>query len=345
VIPEAPGETWAIVNGALESGRRGLPGRSSLARLLNERCGVRNLRLRRGPLTLAQILIWADAHHRRTGRWPIATSGSVTDAPDESWALVNGSLHRGRRGLPKGSSLARLLEARRGVRNRMTSVKLTEAQILKWADRHFARTGQWPSPSSGSLHEAPGETWRNISQALYRGSHGLPGGTSLPDLLSRKRGVRNVKHPPPLTVAQVVTWARRHHGRTGEWPKSTSGSIVGASGETWSGVDNALFTGLRGLPKGSSLPRVLQAHCGVRNTKGLEPLTIAQIVAWAHQHHRRTGEWPHRLSGTIPGTGGEPWSTVDAALAAGRRGLAGGSSLSRLIGSIAKHTGRPSALR
>jgi hypothetical protein len=102
---------------------------------------------------------------------------------------------------------------------------------------------------------------------------------------------------------------------------------------------------LRGLPKGSSLARVLEAHCGVRNTKHLGPLTVAQIGDWARQHHDRTGAWPHRLSGQIPGTGGEPWSTVDAALAAGRRGLAGGSSLSRLIGSIAKHTGRPSALR
>jgi hypothetical protein len=33
----APGETWAIVAGALFKGRRGLPGGSSLAKLLAEK--------------------------------------------------------------------------------------------------------------------------------------------------------------------------------------------------------------------------------------------------------------------------------------------------------------------
>jgi hypothetical protein len=34
-IPEAPGETWNAVNMALYEGHRGLPGRSSLSRLLD----------------------------------------------------------------------------------------------------------------------------------------------------------------------------------------------------------------------------------------------------------------------------------------------------------------------
>jgi hypothetical protein len=66
-------------------------------------------------LTVAQILRWADAHHRQTGQWPSAVAGPVADAPGESWQAVNNALHRGLRGLPGGDSLARLL-VRRGRR-------------------------------------------------------------------------------------------------------------------------------------------------------------------------------------------------------------------------------------
>jgi hypothetical protein len=39
-IPEAPGTTWNAVDMALRQGHRGLPGHSSLGRLLHERRGV-----------------------------------------------------------------------------------------------------------------------------------------------------------------------------------------------------------------------------------------------------------------------------------------------------------------
>jgi hypothetical protein len=60
-------------------------------------------------LTVEQILAWADAHHRRAGRWPSAGSGPVREVPGLSWLAVNGALSKGLRGLPPGDSLARLL--------------------------------------------------------------------------------------------------------------------------------------------------------------------------------------------------------------------------------------------
>ncbi len=62
-------ETWKIVDAALRSGLRGLPGESSLAQLLAKKRGVRN-HLALPPLRPKKILVWADAHFARTGRWP-----------------------------------------------------------------------------------------------------------------------------------------------------------------------------------------------------------------------------------------------------------------------------------
>lgn len=333
VIAESPSETWSKVNGALEKGQRGLPDGSSLAKLLHERLGARH-RKHPPPLTVEQILTWADAHHDRTGVWPTKKSGAIAAAPGETWALVNDALNKRQRGLRDSdapTSLARLLLARRGVRNRMNLPRLTEAKVLKWADQHFARAGQWPRASSGPVLGASGETWRNVKTALYQGARGLPGGTSLARLLSAKRGVRNVQRLPPLRIPPILTWARRHRRRTGEWPRAKSGLIVGTSGETWAGVDSALFKGVRGLPPGSSLARLLQEHCGVRNEKNPGTLKVAQIMTWAQAHRQRTGRWPRHNSGEIPGTGGETWWSIDTALKNGIRGLRSGQSLARLL--------------
>ena len=71
---------------------------------------------RRVPLTVEQILAWADAHHARTGGWPSANTGGVAGVPGQSWAAIDEALRRGLRGLPGGDTLARLLDRRRGRR-------------------------------------------------------------------------------------------------------------------------------------------------------------------------------------------------------------------------------------
>jgi hypothetical protein len=64
---------------------------------------------RRPPLTVEQILAWADAYFADTGRWPTAASGPIPEAPGLTWNAVNLALYSGLRGLPRGGSLARLL--------------------------------------------------------------------------------------------------------------------------------------------------------------------------------------------------------------------------------------------
>jgi hypothetical protein len=62
------------------------------------------------PLTVEQILAWADAHQARTGEWPSAGAGPVRGAPGEKWEAVDHALRNGHRGLSGGDSLSRLLD-------------------------------------------------------------------------------------------------------------------------------------------------------------------------------------------------------------------------------------------
>jgi hypothetical protein len=185
-VHRSRGEDWANINQALWNGGRGLPGGDTLARLLARRLGVRN-RASIPPLTLRQILAWADGHHARTGRWPRHLSGAVHGAPGESWTAIDAALRQGSRGLRDGSSLARLLARRRGVRNRSDLPRLTVLQILRWAGIYHRRTGAWPDGNSGSIPGSGGETWKAVEMALYKGLRGLPGGLTLARLRRRHR--------------------------------------------------------------------------------------------------------------------------------------------------------------
>jgi hypothetical protein len=329
-VADAPGEWWRTIGACLREGRRGLPGGSSLARLLQQRRGVRNVQ-GLPDLAEARILRWAKAHRRRTGRWPRVKDGPVADAPGETWLAVDSALREGLRGLTGGSSLARLLAARLGVRNQADAPRLTEDQVLAWADAHHRRTGRWPGQASGPVRGAPGESWASVERSLQTGLRGLPGGSSVAQLLAERRGVRNPARPPRLRVEEVLAWARAHRRRTGGWPNQGSGPLVDAPGETWAGVNAALRYGLRGLPGGDSLGKLLARRFGIRNQSNIPRLTVRQILRWAREHRRRTGRLPSAQSGAVAGVAGETWAKIDEALKAGHRGLEGGETLARLL--------------
>jgi hypothetical protein len=291
-------------------------------------------------LSEEQILAWADAHYARTGKWPGGQSGRVFDAPREKWPNLEAALRNGCRGLPGHSSLAQLLAERRGVRNRMALPPLAEEQILTWADAHHARTGAWPRIDSGPIVDAPGETWLAAHTALVEGCRGMPGGSSLPRLLDRHRGVRNIHGLPPLTGEEILAWADAHYRRHGKWPRPDSGPIEDAPGETWKAVDGALKVGNRGLPRGSSLFRVLAEQRGAHSHNGLPLLTEDQILAWADAHYAGTGRWPSANSSVIEETPyHQTWKAIDMDLRKGSRGLPGGTTLARLLGAHRRASG------
>ena len=191
-------------------------------------------------------------------------------ATGETWAAINQRLRYGLRGLPGGSTLAQLLEVRRGVPVGRTPPDLSEEQILAWADAHFAVHKKWPAESSGPV---PGtnETWIAIASALRAGRRGLRCRSSLAQLLAQRRGARNIKRLPPLTEEQILAWARAHFEATGRWPNTGGGPIAQSPGETWAAIDGALRIGVRGLPGGSSLPQLLAQQRGVRNRGAFRP--------------------------------------------------------------------------
>ena len=292
--------------------------------------------MRRPPLDTGDILRWADEFHDRRGRWPHRDDGPVMGAIDLTWRQIDSALKLGNRGLQRGSSLAKLFLARRKRRHKGMPPTLTESQILAWADAHHAQTGEWPIKFSGPVAGVRGESWNAVDHSLRISRRGLPGGSSLAQLLEVQRGVRNVQAVPDLTVEEVLGWADEYHAKNGAWPTRDSGPVPGTAGETWSAVAQALVVGGRGLPERSSLAKLLARHRGARNHMDVLPLTTERILAWADAHRERTGRWPIRSSGVIHEAEGEAWSTVEAALVVGVRGLPGGDSLAKFL---ARHRG------
>ncbi len=325
-------ETWAGIQYALLEGRRGLPGGLSLLKVLAEFRDVRDITAL-PPLAVEQILAWADAHKKRTGDWPNQYSGQVTGT-EETWTAIHASLSKGKRGLPGSSSLAKVLHEHRGVRNIQDLPRLTIEQILKWADTHKKVSGEWPNEKSGKV-AGTGETWSRINAALKVGLRGLVAGSSLAKLLAEHRGLRNIQDLPPLTIIKILKWADEHKRATGAWPNKNSGKVTG-NDEKWGGIQNALYLGMRGFSSGSSLARLLDEHRGVRNIHDLPALTIAQILHWADEHKKATGEWPNQSSGQVV-SAEETWAAIDSALGRGNRGLPGGSSLSKVLATHRGH--------
>jgi len=247
-------------------------------------------------LTIAGILAWAEEHHRLNGTWPTMHSGRViADGVNETWYGVNHALICGTRGLYGKTSLVRILQQFRGV---IRVEPLSESKIVDWAADHFRRTGSWPTVESGAVLAGKGITWSGINSALRQGCRGLPGGSTLSNLLKTRGAIPIVRRwRPLLSRRQILDWAEAHFKVHGHWPHSRSGSIAGVPGETWKNVDLALRTGVRGLTGGLSLPRLLRAAKGVRfssiGRQSGPPFSMAKILAWADAYFKKRGVWPH----------------------------------------------------
>jgi hypothetical protein len=128
-------------------------------------------RVSESELHAEEILGWADAHFVRTGKWPTFRSGVIPEATEESWMAVEAALSFGLRGLTGGSTLPQFLTERRARYNPKGSYRITENDILRWADTWNQRTGQWPRPVSEVIPDTPGYTWTCVDRALREGGN------------------------------------------------------------------------------------------------------------------------------------------------------------------------------
>jgi hypothetical protein len=108
--------------------------------------------------------------------------------------------------------------------------------------------------------------------------------------------------PPTLGCCIDSTAA---DGRTGRWPPTTAGPVPAAPGEVWANVEQAHYKGLRGLPGGERLARLLARERGHGNIQALPRLTEAKILRWVKEHFLGTGTWPTKASGPVVETRGE----------------------------------------
>jgi hypothetical protein len=106
-VAESPGETWNAIDLALSRGTRGLRGGETLAELLARYRGRRH-KQEPPDLRIDQILAWAEAYRTLYGVWPTTSTGPV-GATGETWLAIDKALRSGARGLPGGSSLARIV--------------------------------------------------------------------------------------------------------------------------------------------------------------------------------------------------------------------------------------------
>jgi len=209
----------------------------------------------------------------------------------------------------------------------MSKPVLHIADVLRWADAHYDRTGEWPETKSGELFDAPNEKWVNIDQALRKGLRGFVGGSSLAQLLAKHRNKRNRKRLPRYTYRKILCWADAFYKDTGSWPMHTSGPIASDLGETWMAVDMALRNGRRGMPG----PQLIAERRGVSNATNCPKLTVKKILGWIDDHHRQTGQWPNSNSGQVRASPRDTWQAIDQALKHSVRGLRVRTSLAKLL--------------
>jgi hypothetical protein len=274
-IPEAPGETWFTVAGALAMGQRGFPAGGSLDRFVDKHF-PRMIQSGTG-FTVERILEWADAWHAATGRLPHSESGEIPNSGGVRWRMVDTAL---RSGLGYTREPKPLLQLLIDEKRPLARAPVTHTQILLWARAHHARTGEWPRAGSGAIPEAPGETWHGINSALLNGSRCLRGGSSLSRLFRHVRRAARLARAlksrgsddslpvgGPLSVDGILAWVAAYRARTGRWPNIRSGPIPELPGETWRSVEMALRGGTRGLPSGWSL-RLLRSRLEMTRKRG-----------------------------------------------------------------------------
>lgn len=169
-------ETWARLNSALARGSRGLPGGSSLSKLLHAR-GLRDSGARdlgEGEIRKAVALFLA-VH----GHLPSTKSGDASDyiGRDITWEAIGAKFRRGEFGDLTFSAFLGDGPRKKAVKkNKQAPLRPLVLEDVREAVRRWVKVQQaFPSRRSGSLFLAEESiTFSSLAQAVRSGGRGLP---------------------------------------------------------------------------------------------------------------------------------------------------------------------------
>jgi superfamily II DNA or RNA helicase len=154
----------------------------------------------------------------------------------------------------------------------------------------------------------------------------------------------------PLSEDLIIKAAIAHYEDHGHWPScETKQRPRLLPNDTWGALNAAGRLGLRNLPKGRTLAKILapiKAEFGfkVLGTRGL--LSEKIILKAAEHHYQETGKWPSAITpGRIPLLPDDTWKSIDGAGHSGSRGLGRGRTLARILRPLKVKNGSPVARR
>lgn len=318
-IENFPVKNWNSVNQSLSVGCNGLPGGSSLAKLLDERVPGRAKIIPTEELIIEAI----KTYFEQTGKIPLQkTVSPVPGLPGHSWSSLGAALERGSYGLPGGSSLSKIADS---IYLDRVKISLTEELIVESIKVYLEQTGNLPhSHNKDFVPNLLNYNWVTIDAALKFGRYGLPGNSSLAILLNT-----HFSEQKALTEENIVKSMVIYHEQTGKWPTSiTSGKAPGLGDHTWGSLNSSLKRGSHGLSvSGSSIPKLLNKYLSERKN-----LTEDLIWEVAQEWLKQTGKWPNiGVVGKINHLKNMTWALVNKSLKEGLHGLPGGSSLLKLL--------------
>ena len=137
----------------------------------------------------------------------------------------------------------------------------------------------------------------------------------------------------PLPEENIKEWVNEYFENYGFYPNQKSGKVHGT---TWEAIDMALVGGLRGLEGGRSLSKLIKSNFVFLSATNYPDYTEEIIWKWVKQHCNKFGKYPNAGSGRVQfaeedGYFSMLWASIDKAFVFGRKGLVGGTSLSKFI--------------
>lgn len=329
VLSRIPSVTWRQVNDAGTRGTHGLAEGRTLHHILAPLRHISEDHLRQEARTIF-------SEH---GKFPTGRSHELIPGLfGQTWRSIDALSLKGGRGLAQGRTVSKILAPLRAELKK-TAVKkqrplllkpvLTECALLAAAREHFSNYWEIPTRRSKEpIPLLPGESWLAIDQAGFQGHRGLMKGRTLAVIFAPLR--EELRIGIPLSKEMIIAEARAVHALHGVLPTRRTTLPLPTLHTTWEAINVALQRGLRGLPGGNSLSKLLQplrAELGLDQTLS-EPAILAAARTFHHEH----GRLPSQLTtDPVPGMPGESWSKIHGAGQLGLRGLQKGRTLSKIL--------------